>query len=884
MVLPKLVLSNFLNRKARVALTLAAIAVSVSLVVSVTSGYTSIEAAAYKFFTRYLGSIDVVITNKNYGSGIPEDLIAQLKADRRVKNVVGRLDTENIFPSPPARSAEVIGILPDDPQLGQMVFESGGWFDTANGNVAVIDQGAAHALNIGVGGTVGLTELDHTLTLKVVGIVHKPDVMASFRPTIYVPLHTLEKYKGTPDQVTKISIELKNHSAADAFVGDWRPTLQKLDPNLQMRSAGESRKGLEQNLSLLHLLSYLGGAIAMITATFIVFSTLSMGVSERQRTLAMLRAVGAYKSQIAGLVVLEGITIALIGALIGVVLGIAWVRLLVWRFDKLFYAGMVLSYGGIAFGVIGSITAAIAASLLPAWSASRTSPLEAMTPLASGRTRAPFISGLIGVALVCIDPLILYGPTENLLGWLHVASPHTAVRLAKFYSHFLLGLPAIFIGFFLISPMLVWLVERILGPVVAAMLKLKFALLRQQLSSGIWRAAGTCTALMVGLAILVALQTEGRSAINGWKLPDKFPDMFIVDFSGIPLAEAPKLENIPGIREGQVMPIAIVSPDLPKSFLSIMGQETGTLTALMVTPDRTMFIGIDPNVAFKLIELDFREGNVVDAERLLKQGDHVLVTSEFKRLKGLGVGDKLPLKTDQGWKNFTIAGVVWSPGIDVIVTAFDMGRQMEQRTAASVFGTISDAEKYFGVHRFMLFAANVNPGVDKDMVIKRVQKEVKSEGMRGGDVRKIKDQIESDLKNFLLLISTVAFAAMGVAALGVTNTIMASIRTRRWQFGILRSIGVTRSQLLRLVIAEAILLGIVGCALGVPAGLLLSVDAEAVQIAITGYAPNIFIPWNFVALGIGVILAVSVLASLWPAILVARTETLELLQAGRASA
>lgn len=887
MVLPKLVLSNFLNRKARVALTLAAIALSVSLVVSVTSGYTSIEAAAYKFFTRYLGSTDAVITNTNYGNGVPEDLIAQLKADPRVKNAIGRYESENIFPSPPAKSAEVIGILPDDPQLDQMYFESGWWFNSSSGDVAVIDQGAAKALNVHVGGEVALTELDRTLTLKVTGIVHKPDVMATFRPTIYVPLHTLQKYKAAPGQVTKISVELKNHSDADRFVEDWRPKLEKLDPAIRLRSAGDSRKSLQQNLSLLHLLSYLGGVVAMVTATFIVFSTLSMGVSERQRTLAMLRAVGAYKSQIAGFVILEGIVIAAVGALIGVGLGILWVRLLVWKFDKLFYAGVVLSYGGIAFGVIGSILAAIAASLLPAWSASRVSPLEAMTPLAaSGRTRAPLISGLIGLALISIDPLILYGPTEAVLGWLHVSSPHSAIRLVKFYSHFLLGLPAVFIGFFLISPMLVWLIERLLGPLVAAMLKLNFALLRQQLSSGIWRAAGTCTALMVGLAILVALQTEGRTAINGWKLPDKFPDMFIVDFSGIPLSEAPKLENVQGIKRGEVMPIAIVSPGLPKGFLSMVGvgQETGTLSALMLTPDRTMFIGVDPNVAFKMLELDFREGNVVDAERLLKLGDHVLVTAEYKRLRGLGVGDKLPLQTDQGWKDFTIAGVVWSPGIDVIVTAFDMGRQMEQRTAASVFGSIADSEKYFGIHRFMLFAANLDAGADKDVVLKRVQKELKSEGMRAGDVRKIKDQIESDLKNFLLLISTVAFAAMAVAALGVTNTIMASIRTRRWQFGILRSIGVTRSQLLRLVIAEAILLGIVGCTLGVPAGLLLSVDAEAVQIAITGYAPSLFIPWNFIALGVGVILTVSVLASLWPALLVARTETLELLQAGRASA
>jgi putative ABC transport system permease protein len=885
MVLPKLVLSNFLNRKARVALTLAAIALSVSLVVSVTSGYTSIEAAAYKFFTHYLGSTDAVLSNSNYGNGVPESLIARFKADPRVKDAIGRLDTENIFPSPPAKSAEVIGILPDDPQLGQMYFESGWWFNSSTGDVAVIDQGAAKALNVAVGGEVALTELDKKLILKVSGIVHKPDVMASFRPTIYVPLHTLQKYKGTPGQVTKISVELKNHSDADKFVAEWRPKVEQIDRNIKMRSAGDSRKSLEQNLSAVHLLSYLGGLVAMITATFIVFSTLSMGVSERQRTLAMLRAVGAFKSQIAWLVILEGIVISLVGALIGVVLGVAWVHILVWKFDKLFYAGVVISYGGVVFGVVGSILSALAASLLPAWSASRVTPLEAMTPLAtSGSGRIPWISALIGLSLIGIDPLVLYGPTEKVLGMLGAASPHDAMRLTKFYSHFMLGLPSVFVGFFLVSPLLVWLVERVLGPLLAVIMRLKFALLRQQLSSGLWRAAGTCTALMVGLAILVALQTEGRTAINGWKLPDKFPDMFIVDFSGIPLSEAPKLEHIPGIKHGQVMPIAIVSPDLPKSFLSIMGQEKGTLSALMLTPDRTMFIGIDPNVAFKMLELDFREGNVVDAERLLKLGDHVLVTAEFKRLKGLGVGDKLPLKTDQGWRDFTIAGVVWSPGIDVIVTAFDMGRQMDQRTAASVFGTIGDAEKYFGIHRFMLFAANLDAGADKDIVLKRVQKELKSEGMRGGDVRKIKNQIEADLKNFLLLISTVAFAAMAVAALGVTNTIMASIRSRRWQFGILRSIGVTRSQLLRLVIAEAILLGIVGCALGVPAGLLLSMDAEAVQVAVTGYAPSLFIPWNFVALGVGAIMLVSVLASLWPAILVARTETLELLQAGRASA
>ena len=61
MLLRKLAISNFAVRKARVVLTIAAIAMSVSLVVAVTSGYASVEAAARKFLAQFLGSWDAEI-------------------------------------------------------------------------------------------------------------------------------------------------------------------------------------------------------------------------------------------------------------------------------------------------------------------------------------------------------------------------------------------------------------------------------------------------------------------------------------------------------------------------------------------------------------------------------------------------------------------------------------------------------------------------------------------------------------------------------------------------------------------------------------------------------------------------------------------------------
>ena len=126
----------------------------------------------------------------------------------------------------------------------------------------------------------------------------------------------------------------------------------------------------------------------------------------------------------------------------------------------------------------------------------------------------------------------------------------------------------------------------------------------------------------------------------------------------------------------------------------------------------------------------------------------------------------------------------------------------------------------------------------------------------------VAQEIQEGFGRLLLLVSTVAFCAMAVASLGVTNTIMASIRSRRWQFGILRSIGVTRSGLLRLVLAEAILLGLVGCALGLAAGLLMFADAHELGRLVLGYKPPADIPWLFVAAGAGIVLLISLLASL----------------------
>jgi putative ABC transport system permease protein len=909
MVLWRLAFSYFRVRRVRTALTVAAIALSVSLVVSVTSGYASIEAAALKFLNRYMGGADaLIIPNNPLQSAVPESLVKQIAGDPAVRAAYGRLESDRYLPGvrtvdhvtrlangTPTNEVAIhlTGIRPAvDPAVPSLDLVEGKWFDGDSGDVAVIDEGTATKLGIQIGSELtipGMTKL----TLKVVGTVHKPQFFAERSGSLYVPLETLQKFAGefnTPE-VSRISIDFRSGLASAAFKDRWVSRLAAVDPNLHLRLRRDNAGDLEKGLGAIHMLSYLGGTVSMLTAMFIIFTALVMGVSERQRTLALLRAIGATRGQVFRLVVLEGFILAVAGTVVGTIAGEIWIYLIHWRFPDLFASGVEISYGGILFAAGGSILTALAASLLPAWSASRLSPLEAMSPLSGAHSaRAPVGWALLGVALALVDPIMFFSPLERVLAACGVSDPEQAVRSVRFIGHFVCGLPCLVIGYFLVAPLLVWILEKWLAPAMAIILQVPRKLLREQLSGGLWRAAGTAAALMVGLATLIAMQIQGHTLIGGWRLPDKFPDLFIWSPDPISWADIDQLAKTPGIEPGELMPAVITTPaGDSKTALALAAAISGENSSVM-------FFAVDPEQALRMVKLEFRDNNgvpypreqqpIIEAQvaREMTRPRQIIVTDEFRQARHVKIGDPFDVLTSvNGRQTYTICGIVWSPGIDVIISMFDLGRMIDQQTAGSVFGTIADAKRDFGARGARVFAANLQNGMPRDQLRKNLQKILGGRGLLVGDVRQIKFSIQNAFYRLLALISTVALAAMAVASLGVANTMMASVRSRRWQFGVLRSIGVCRGELLRLVLAEAAMLGAIAVAMGVAAGMEISMDAHELAKAVLGYSPDTIVPWNMVIGGSLTVMAVSLAASLWPAINVARSQPLDLLQAGRAS-
>jgi putative ABC transport system permease protein len=110
-----------------------------------------------------------------------------------------------------------------------------------------------------------------------------------------------------------------------------------------------------------------------------------------------------------------------------------------------------------------------------------------------------------------------------------------------------------------------------------------------------------------------------------------------------------------------------------------------------------------------------------------------------------------------------------------------------------------------------------------------------------------------------------------VATLGVVMALLISVLQRRRELGLLRAVGATQPQILKSVVAEATLMGILGTVLGLLMGL--PMEWYLLRVVLqeeTGFVFDLLIPWKQAAGIAGIAVLTSTLAGLIPALHAAR--------------
>ena len=245
----------------------------------------------------------------------------------------------------------------------------------------VLSAPAARLLRAGVGDTVTLVgRLDPQVVTATVGrrLVVRGMVRwlydARGQASVGTVLPVMQRLSrlAADDRASIIIVKAR----ADAEVPALAARLRTEFPRIEVNSVADLVRHFHERLVYFRQLSYILGSMSLIVTVLLIGTLLTITVNERLGEIATLRAIGVSRSTVIGQVLTEGTALTVVGAALGILLGLVTARYLdailtsfpglpaafsffVPRADSLIFAAVVLLVTG---GLAG---------LYPAWLASR---------------------------------------------------------------------------------------------------------------------------------------------------------------------------------------------------------------------------------------------------------------------------------------------------------------------------------------------------------------------------------------------------------------------------------------------------------------------------------------------------------------------------------
>ncbi|MEO1510750.1 MAG: FtsX-like permease family protein, partial [Planctomycetota bacterium] len=555
------------------------------------------------------------------------------------------------------------------------------------------------------------------------------------------------------------------------------------------------------------------------------------------------------------------------GALIGVPLGVGFAWLMVTVFDEQLPSGLEVPPGMLLFAGIGSVAAGLIGAAYPAVRVVRVSPLKALTGRAEP-TKPAAIGRVLGFALAGIA-----------LQFAIVAFSQS--RETLFWSYATAGLPAMFIGYFLLSvPIMIGASYALSGP-LSKLLGLPPRVLGRTVRATPFRHGFTAGAMMTGLALMVSIWTNGGSILRDWLNNIEFPDAFVNGLRLQPEAQE-RIRALPFVTN--------------TCSIALHSIETDAFGIEGLSNYRTTFIAFEPEPFFAMTNVEFLQGDAETAERRLEEGGTIIVSKEFTAAQGLGVGDTFVCRDNGETFEFEIVGVVTSPGLELASKFFNIGEEYLDQAIHAVFGSRKDLRERFNSDATQLIQVAFDndelvrlarerggPDIDPDYWATQQIKEATLDlgVLDAGSGRRIKSRIGTFIGATLVVFSGVAVVSMLVACFGVANLIIAGIESRQFEFGVLRAVGAQRGMLARLVAAEAILVAVTASIVGTLMGMQTAWAGSRLYELIAGLEMRFTPPVGAIAFGWGVVLLFTVGAALPAIFRLNGRQTRELLAATR---
>jgi putative ABC transport system permease protein len=830
-------LKSLLARKLRLLLSGLAVVLGVMFVSGSFVLTDTLDRSFDSLFSSVYTGIDAQVNVKpknGEGDSDPTDVVATLPAST--------LDTVRGVAGVKAVTGDVAGSARAIGKNGKVLTTSGAprfgdaWGEDLSGqrvlregraptadNEVVLGGFLAKSGGFTVGDDVAVLTSVPKETFKVVGIYGYQgdrDSLGGEMSLSFAPATAHRVLLGEPDTFSSITVQAADGVSQDvlrdriaaAIGADYQVKTGAELAKSQTDSIGEGLKFFNYIL-----LGFAG--IALFVGTFIIFNTFSIIVAQRTKELALMRAMGASRRQMMASVVLEALVIGVIASVVGLGAGVG-VGALLAEFFATFGGGSLrlASIGLPAAAVISSFTVGIlvtmAASVFPAVRASRIAPVAAMREAATP-DRPLTKPTVAGAALSAAGGTLLGLGLANGVLWM-------------VFSGILLA----FLGVALLTPLISKPVVAVIGGLLSW--SMPGTLGRRNSARNPRRTAITAAALMVGIALITGVSiilTSATASITKVADTQISADLIIGGDEGSFAPEVlDEVKSTPGVESAF-------------GFQSDMGLVDGKREGLLAVTD---FPAMQ-----RLFGLKATQGSF-DAVT----GRTVAVGEDTARERNLGVGSTLSVQLSKGeQQTYTVAVVYAKNG------AME-GVQLSPAAAADFARpVITDA------------FAKVTAGTSVADVQKRV------EGLFANDPEiTVQDrsayvkQQAAQLDTVLLMVQILLALAILIAVLGVINTLALSVIERTRELGLLRAIGMRRSQIMRMITVESVVISVFGALLGIAVGTGLGV--AVVKALKDEGITELGFPWAQMGTYLAAAVVVGVVAAILPAIRAARLNVL----------
>jgi putative ABC transport system permease protein len=698
-----------------------------------------------------------------------------------------------------------------------------------------IDSGFAKSIDLNVGEEVKLLTKSGVQTVKIAGVVESKNASSAMESAVIIaPLRTVQRWTRSQGKVDVVQLVVSKEERIEGIRNTIAPQLPEgvfvRVPTLRSQVATESTTAIQRGLLIATIFS-------LILATFIIFNTFQMNVGERRRQLGILRALGTTRRQILWMILREAALMGWVGSILGCVAGYYGASILNRSTSSLLMIDIpesTLTWPPLAAALVCGVMVSLLGALIPAMVATYASPADAMRTVASQPLRfspwAFFVGGM---------SMFLLGGAFQIIASLGLFSLRDGTA----------GIAIMIIGVVLMLPASLDLLTTLSAAALVKWYPIETMLARKQILRNPGRSSMTIGILLVAMAMGLGMASTildnirdvqswyRRSIVGDFFLRAAMPDMSSGHAADMPDDFPSKVEQVPGV--------ALVDT------LRFVSARSGDNSVIVVTRK----FNSKTNDFFDLIEGD--ESQIT--EDLL--AGKIVIGSVLSERTQLHRGDRMELETKEGKTTLTIAGVTNEYLAGGLTVYLEAGKAKE---LLDVEGT--DA-----------IIVKANPESLQQVAVDLKQL-ADDEGLMFQSYADLVLLIEGMINNVVGGLWAVLALGSLIATFGLINTLAMNILEQTREIGMLRVIAMTRGQVRRMVLAQALIMSLIGIIPGLLLGLGIASVINLTTTFVTGHVVRYhFYPWLIVS-AVAIEMLAVFLAAFLPAERAARLHLAKALQ------